>query len=174
MTGGPQPRPGDFRVVPVGGWGGLGIEVGQFANGEGWTRHDHAEVYLGDGQTASAYPGGGGIRSYVEVAGAVWSSGVIPLTDEQRIGIVGWCREHPDVGYSGLDYLALTLHRLGSGDPALRRYIASTGHMICSAYTDAAYNHGGGVHLFQDGRWEGYVTPAALAALTVARNELGG
>lgn len=163
------PQPGDFRVVPVEGWGGLGIEVGQFLNREGWTRHDHAEVYLGEGQVASAHPDLPGIRPYTEVAGAVWSTGVVPLTDSQRSGIVGWCREHADVPYGWADYAALTLHRLGSRDPALRRYIASTGTMICSQYTDAAYNHGGDVHLFTDGRWEGYVTPAMLAVRVGAR-----
>lgn len=170
VTGdGEGPQPGDFRVVPVGGWGGLGIEVGQLANGEGWTRHDHAEVYLGGGQVASAHPSGPGIRPYTEVAGAVWSSGVIALTDGQRAGIVGWCREHADVRYGWTDYAALTLHRLRVNDPALKRRIGSSGRLICSQYVDLAYNAGGDVHLFDDGRWPGYVTPEMLAVRVGAR-----
>ncbi len=162
---GAEPQPGDFLVRPVPGVVGWGISLGQLANGEDWSRHDHAEVYLGGGETASAYPDRRGIRPLGDATGAVWSSGRFELTFEQRAGIVAWCREHPAVGYSGLDYLAITLHRLGMRDPALRRYIASTGHMICSEYTDAAYNYGGDVHLFRDGRWEGYVTPEDLAGL---------
>lgn len=165
------PQPGDFRIVPVAGWAGLGIEIGQFLNHEGWSHHDHAEVYLGalpgkDGLwTASSYSDGPGIRPFEAIDGDVWSTGVIALTDEQRAGIVQWCLEHPDVGYSWITYLALALHRFGINDPALRRYIASTKHLICSAYTDAAFNYGGDVHLFQDGRWESYVTPGDLASL---------
>lgn len=173
-----SPQPGDFRVVPVSGWAGLGIEVGQFLNREGWSHHDHAEVYLGeiygDGKfyTASSYSSGSGLRLLDGTPsaddGTVWSSGVIELTIEQRAGITGWCLSHLDVGYSWTTYVALALHRFGINDPALRRSIAATKHMICSAYVDAAYNYGGDVHLFQDGRWEGYVTPGDLAALAVA------
>lgn len=165
------PQPADYRIVPVHGWAGLGIEIGQFLNDEGWSKHDHAEVFLGEvpGKTglwtASSYSDGPGIRPYVPVEGEVWSTGIIALTDEQRTGIVAWCLAHPDVGYGWWDYLALTLHHFGVNDPALRRSIASSGHMICSQYTDAAFSYGGDVHLFDDGRWEGYVTPGDLAAL---------
>jgi hypothetical protein len=176
------PQPGDFRIVPVPGVTGLGISVGQFLNGERFARHDHAEVYLGNppsleaaefGWTASAYPNRIGLRK-LDVApgseadsGSVWSTGRIELMFEQRQGIVEWCLEHPDTPYGWLDYAALTLHRLGMNDPGLRRRIAAEGSRICSQYVDAAWNLGGDVHLFTDGRWEGYVTPEALAALVI-------
>jgi hypothetical protein len=166
-----SPQPGDFRIVPVPGWGGLGIQVGQFLNGQGWSRHDHAEIYLGDCKgegtlwTASSYPNRSGLRAYAPVDGEIWSSGVIPLTDAQRSGIIAWCMAHQHVGYSGLDYAELTLHHFGIKDPALQRAIASSKRMICSYYVDAAYDEGGDVHLFQDGRWKGDVDPADLAAL---------
>jgi hypothetical protein len=165
VTARPEPQPGDFLVRLVRGVVGWGISAGQAFNGEGWSRHDHAEVYLGGGETSSAYPNRRGIQPLGDAEGAVWSSGRFELTFEQRAGIVAWCREHPAVDYGWLDYGALTLHRLGMNDPGLKRYIASSGSMICSQYVDAAYNHGGDVHLFTDGRWEGYVTPEMLAEL---------
>lgn len=166
-----MPQPGDFRIVPVNGWGGIGIEVGQYLNGEGWSKHDHAEIYVGDIHgdgnlwTASSYVNDTGLKAYARVEGEVWSSGVIPLTIAQRRSIIAWCLAHQDVGYGWLDYLALTAHRLKFGDIGLQRYIASSGSMICSQFVDRAYSEGGGVQLFADGRWDGYCTPGDLAAL---------
>jgi hypothetical protein len=41
--------------------------------------------------------------------------------------------------------------------------------MICGWWTDAAYLYGGDVHLFDDGRWPGYVKPGDLAKLLQGR-----
>jgi hypothetical protein len=165
-TDGPQAA--DFLIRPVTGVVGLGISLGQMANGEGWSHHDHAEVYLGDGETASSYPDREGIQPLGDTTGAVWSAGQFNLSAEQRDGIVAWCRAHPSVQYGWIDYAALTAHRLGLQDPALRRYIASTRTMICSWYTTAAYLLGAGVNLFP-WEWEGYVTPEMLAMRVGAR-----
>lgn len=173
LTGTIVPQPGDFRIVPVKGWAGLGIEVGQFLNHEGWSHHDHAEIYIGqvpgrDGEwTASSYSDGTGLRPYAPVDGEVWSSGKIPLTEAERQGIVSWCLAHQNVGYGWWDYLELVFHHFGINDPALKRSIASSHHAICSQFVDMAYSEGGDVHLFNDGRWPGDVTPAALAALVI-------
>ncbi len=43
-------------------------------------------------------------------------------------------------------------------------YVASSKHMICSQLVDFVYMQSG-IHLFNDGRWPGYVTPADLASL---------
>jgi hypothetical protein len=135
-------------------------------NGERLSWHDHAEVFLGvvgnANATASAYPDRRGIQLYERAEQEVWSTGVIELSDAQRTGIVNWCLGHPCVQYGWLDYAALILHRLGMKDPALRRYIAASGHDICSQYASLAYLHGGGMDLFP-GEWEGYVTPEMLA-----------
>jgi hypothetical protein len=69
--------------------------------------------------------------------------------------------------YSALDYLALATHRLHIPASGLRAYIGSTGHMICSQLVDEAARRGGW-HLFDDGRWPGYVTPGALTRLALA------
>jgi hypothetical protein len=171
--------PGDFCVVPVDGAGGMLISIGEWLNGGRLSGHDHAEIYLGTdvpglaahpyGYTASAYPDRAGIRALTcfptALSAALWSSGAVTLRQAQRDGIVRWCLEHRDVPYSELDYFALAARRLKIPVPGLRGYIAGSGHMICSQYVDAAYLYGGGVHLFDDERWPGYVDPEDLAEL---------
>lgn len=165
------PQPGDFRIVPVVGWAGIFIEIGQHFNGEPWSKHDHAEVYVGDvagdGRiwTASSYSDNNGLRPYEPIEGEIWSTGIIPLTDEERDGIVKWCILNQHCGYSSLDYFELILHHFGLKDPALQRAIMSSKRMICSQFVDRAYNEGGDKHLFNDGRWDGDVTPGDLAGL---------
>jgi hypothetical protein len=174
-----DPRPGDFLVVPVLGDVGKAIELGQFLTGQKFKPYEHAEVYIGEpdanapyGYTASAYPNRQGIQALPyapkDMAGSLWSSGLIDLTDFQRTAIVHWCLNHPKVAYSALDYLALALHRFRIPAPGLRDFIADTGHQICSQYADEAYN-AAGVHLFNDNRWPGYVMPIDLAELLLAK-----
>jgi hypothetical protein len=167
------PQPGDFCCKPMAGAGGAGISIGQWLDGGGLEFYDHAEVYVGGsdnkgpfGYTVSAYPNGIGRRALpcepAKLPGSIWSSGLLVLTQAQREGVVAWSLAHQDIRYSFLDYGALALHRLGVKDPALQRYIRSTGHMQCAYYTDTAYSVND-VHLFTDGRWEGYVAPWMLA-----------
>lgn len=178
-----DPEPGDFVCVPIAGEVGTGIKVGQWLAGDHHIEYQHAEVYVGKvdgapdddapwGYTYSAYPDDGkGTRSGKRalpapphvLPGAIWSSGVIKLTTEQRQGIVQWCYAHPSIQYSFVDYGAIALKRFGIRPPALRTYIESSKRMICSYYADAAMLNGAGVHLFDDGRWPGEVTPGDLA-----------
>jgi hypothetical protein len=161
--------------VPIAGRAGILIETAQWLDGDRYQPYDHTEIYIGQaddagphGYTVSAYPSGHGRRPLpcppAILPGALWSTGLIPLTPAQRAGIVAWCAEHQDVGYSWVDYAALTLRRLGISDPALRRRIASSSRMICSQYTDRAYSVND-VRLYADGRWDGFVTPGDLADL---------
>lgn len=83
------------------------------------------------------------------------------LTERQRTAICAAATAYVGVPYSFLDYLAIAAHRFHLPLPGLRRYVASTGHMICSQLVDQSYQDAG-VHLFADGRWPGYVTPMAL------------
>src|SRR6266704_1426981 len=142
------PQPGDFCCVPVSGRVGRGIEIAQWLSGDKFQPYEHAEIYVGqadkagpNGYTISAYPDNGkdgrtGRRALpcapAQLPGSLWSSGIIALTGAERSAIVGWAVEHQDVGYSALDYLALTAHSLHIPAPHLQAYIASTGHEICS------------------------------------------
>ena len=184
------PLPGDFCCIPVSGSLGLGIEAGQYLAARlqrqpaGLLPYDHAEVYVGQpdvagphGYTYSAYPDNGvGIKTGkrplpcppAELPGSIWSSGLYELTPAQRAGIIGWCQSHPCVRYAWLDYQAIAAHALSLPVPGLQGFIADTGRMICSQYTDASWS-ANGLHLFSDGRWPGYVTPWNLAGLLLVQ-----
>lgn len=174
-----RPRPGDFCCVPVSGPVGFGITVGQWLDGDAFQFYDHTEVYVGKadaagpyGYTVSTYPSGPGKRALPcpawELPGSLWSSGLIDLTGTQRTGITAWAVQHQDVRYSFADYGALVLHAAHVNAGWLRRYIASTRHQICSQYVDTAYAENN-VHLFDDGRWPGYIKPGDLAKLLQSR-----
>ncbi|MFD0528968.1 hypothetical protein ACFQ1I_21760 [Kitasatospora arboriphila] len=90
------------------------------------------------------------------------------MTDGQRAAVVAAARGYIGVPYSAADYFALGAHRLRLPvGPLIKGYVASSRHMICSQLVDQCYLDAG-VHLFSDGRWPGYVTPADLAKLLLA------
>jgi hypothetical protein len=151
------------------------IRFGEWLNGDGFRNYEHAEIFVGGatktapyGYTFSAYPGGATIkplpRPAAALEGALWSSGHIDLTAEQRASILAWCVKLRDTPYSGLDYFELAAHRLHLPVPGLKDAIQDSHHMICSQITDYIYMQAG-KHLFDDGRWAGDVTPADLANL---------
>lgn len=157
------PQPGDIGLVKIQGRVGALIRFGQWLDGDGFEDFEHAFVYLGDGELVEAEPGGARIVPLTEYAGwnIYWSTGKIPLTDEQRQAICTGGREMEGVPYSFLDYFALALHRFKLPIPFLKNYIKSTKHVICSQLCDLVYSNAH-VQLFNDGRWEGFVTPGAL------------
>lgn len=157
------PRPGDFFLAPMPGWGGRAIGIAERLNGQGKLKIQHAGMYMGNDLTVEAYPGGAiqGDITRFHPTSLVWSSGLIELTPEQRLNLCKAAIGYLHVPYSDLDYVALAAHRFHIPAPHLRAYIASTKHMICSQLVDQCYLDAG-VHLFDDGRWPGYVDPGAL------------
>lgn len=160
------PQPGDFEVVPMGGQGGKLIEIAQILSNTGRQNYEHARLYLGDGKIVEAQPGGARVAPMSVNDGGLWSTGLIPLTDDDRKNIVaaGWA----SVGtpYSVMDYFAEAAYKFKIGliIPGLRQYVKTSRHMICSQLVDHCYQVAG-VQLFNDNRWEGYVTPGDLADL---------
>lgn len=159
-------RPGDFGIVQIDGFPGKAIRLGQWLNGNGYKNYEHAFVYLGNNLIIEAEPGGARIRNLSEYDGRSirWSSGLIELTDQQRLSIVTIAKGFEHVPYSPADYFALAAHRFHLPVPGLRDYIEDSGHVICSQLVDRVYNLAG-VHLFTDKRWDGYVTPGSLDQL---------
>lgn len=104
----------------------------------------------------------------------LWSTGILPPCPAAGAAALryagltpdgmGWHKTGPGVGYSFLDYLAIAAHSQHLPVPGLQSYIASTGHMICSQLADQCRSDGGS-HLFNDGRWPGYVSPLDLGLL---------
>lgn len=164
--------PGDFAAVSLPGDIGTLIRIGEGLNGEGFGEYEHALVYVGGGLVVEAEPGGARKRIRGVEPGDLWSTGLIPLTSVQRGDICLAADGYVGTGYSFADYLALVAHRLRIPAPGLKSFIASSGHLICSQLVDQCYQDAG-VHLFDDGRWPGYVTPKSLANLLLARHMPG-
>lgn len=158
-----EPQVSDFFLAPISGIGGKAIRVGQWLNGDGYLKIQHAGIYTGEGKTVEAMPGGAieGEISRFDPDTLVWSTDIIGLTDDQRRLIREYALGDIGVGYSDLDYFALALHRFHIPTPGLKHYIMTSGHMICSQLVDREYARAG-VHLFNDGRWDGDVTPGDL------------
>ena len=171
---------GDFCCVPISGNVGKLISIGEWLDGSGFTDYDHAEIFVGManvheapyGYTFGAYPGGASLVPLPcppeALPGALWSTGHFGLDAAISYEIVQECLKLKGVPYSALDYFALVAHRLHMPGKALKNYIASTDHMICSQLVDYVYMLCG-IHLFTDGRWPGYVTPADLAKLILGK-----
>lgn len=158
-----EPQPGDIGLTTITGPVGRLIKVGQWLNGDGFGPYQHAFIVLPGDRLIEAMPGGAIVdelskyndREVLYVSPA-------DLTPAQRKAIGDCALKYQDVPYSFLDYLALALRRFHIRLPGLRKFISTTGHMICSQLTDRAYLDAG-QHIFGDGRWEGYVTPMAIA-----------
>jgi uncharacterized protein YycO len=155
------PLPGDFGLVSISGIAGFGVRLGQWLLGDGFSDFHHAFLVLDNGEVLEAEPGGARIvpLSNYDGTNAVYSDW--DLTDAQRADLVAAARTLVGTPYSWLDYLSLALHRFHIPAPHLRRFIADSGHMLCSQLIDAVYVRAG-LHLFDDGRWSGDVTPADL------------
>ncbi|MCZ1011626.1 hypothetical protein [Streptomyces lydicus] len=163
-----HPLPGDIGLTRISGVTGQLIRFGQWVNGDGFTDYEHAFLVLPDNRLLEAEPGGARILSLTAYADAdVVYVRPERLTERQRAGICAAATRYVGVPYSFLDYLAIATHRFHLPVPGLRRYVASTRHMICSQLVDQCYLDAG-VHLFADGRWPGYVTPMALYHLPAA------
>jgi hypothetical protein len=155
------PKPGDFGLTRIPGYAGFAARIGIFCNGDGWHNYQHAFLVLEDDQLLEAMPGGARIRALIDpdIANATYSDW--PLTDDQRAAISRVGRELEGTPYSIVDYVSLTLVRLRIRPPVLKRYVANTGHMICSQLIDEVYLRAG-LHMFNDGRVASDVTPGDL------------
>ena len=160
------PQPADFFLAPIPGRVGKGIRFGQFLNGEGFTKYQHAGILLENGDTIEAMPGGAiiGRIDRWKPEELRWSSGLIELTASQRLDILHFGRARKDIPYSFADYAALGAHRFHIPAPHLQTFIEESGHQICSQMVDWVYWQAE-VHLFDDKRWPGYVTPNSLNTL---------
>jgi hypothetical protein len=153
---------GDFGVTAVPGDAGRWIRIGQWLNGDGYYDYEHAFVVVDDHRCVEARPSGAGYRelsAYPNAAYYTCPEDKREAVASAAIGLIG-------TPYSWEDYYALAAVRLHLDLIArpLRKYVADSGHMICSQLVDEAYARAG-VQLFNDGRLPGDVTPGDLYGL---------
>lgn len=155
------PQPGMIGLTQISGEVGKGIEFGQWLNGEGFQKWEHAFVLLPGDLILEAEPGGARIVP-LHYSDVYWCRGIYELLpqppNQQQLGIIA--AQFKGVPYSFLDYEALAAHRLHIPVPGLRDFIKDSGHEICSQMADDFYLRLG-AHIFTD-RWTGDVTPASL------------
>ncbi|MFD4699794.1 C40 family peptidase [Streptomyces niveus] len=158
------PLPGDFCLTKISGITGRLVAAGQALIGDA-APVQHAFVYVGGGRIVQAMPGG---AEMIDLADAsvpvVWSSGHFDLTAAKRRAIANEAISLVGTPYSYLDYASLGLAHFGVRPAWVRNFVADTGHMICSQLVDEVYLRAG-VHLFDDGRLPGDVTPGDLYKL---------
>lgn len=121
---------------------------------------------------AEAEPGGAvEVPWHYEDVPHQWSTSILPTNPAVAAAAVRYTQPGPwgrhGVPYSWADYAAIAAHRWHVPAPGLREYIKATGHMMCSYFADRCKSDGG-VHLFDDGRWEGYVAPDDIGGLLPA------
>jgi len=147
-------------LVPMGGTGGRIIRPLQWLNGDGFNDFEHAFVALPGNMIIEAEPGGARIVP-LHYTNVHWCEGIYGLLSATARDVEMAAAGLRGVPYSWLDYGALAAHRLHVPVPGLRGFIAASGHEICSQLADELYLRLG-AHIFEDGRWPGYVTPGAL------------
>lgn len=163
-----QPRIGDIGITRISGWGGAAIRVAQWADGCGFADYEHAFVVtevMADGTVwiVEAMPDGARhVPNWHKPEETVY----LRCPDQFRASVadaaISIALKHTP--YSWLDYGAIALHRFHIPVPHLKSFIESSGSMICSQLCDRAANMGGW-HLYNDGRWDGFVPPCELTAL---------
>ena len=136
------------------------VTAGQAIIGDG-CRFTHAWVSLGSGLILEAMPGGARIVDGYARPGPVFR---LPLSVTQANNAAAYGRLLEGTPYGFSDYLALALHQFAPHSPLtarVRRYVSSSGHMICSQLVDHLLCRAG-YHLFDDGRLPQDVTPGDL------------
>jgi hypothetical protein len=169
------PDPGDLAVINTMTTAASAIQLIEALSGGGYSEWDHVVICTRvDEQVwiAEAEPGGAVERPWhYDGVPYRWSTGIIPTNQACAEAAVRYTRPGPwgprGVPYSFLDYAAIAAHQWHVPAPGLRAYVASTLHEMCSALADQCKLEGG-VHLFDDGRWPGFVRPSDIGRLLPA------
>ena len=129
-----EPLPGDVGLVEISGSVGSLIRFGQWLNGDGFANYEHAFVYIGDGNIIEAQPGGAIQTNLSKYDGRpiFWSTNLINLTAQQRVGIVAIAKGQIGTPYSFLDYFAMATKRFHLPLPWVTARVLNSKHLICS------------------------------------------
>lgn len=125
---------------------------------------NHAFIVVDASHIVEARPTGAALKPISEYADhLVVFNDTEPLTDIERAGIVAQALAYATrgVGYGFLDILALAITTFGVRWGWLARRVERDDRLICSQLVDRCYL-AVGVHLFDDGRLSGQVTPGDL------------
>ncbi len=122
---------------------------------------NHAYVFVDEEHVVEAQPQGAVIAKASKYDGALAPVSRFPLTDEEKQRIADEALALVGTPYNFLDIAALALLSLGIRWKWLCQRAQSSKRLICSQLVDRAYRNAG-LHLYQDGRPDGEVTPGDL------------
>jgi hypothetical protein len=154
---------GTIILTRIPGLVGLLVRIGQSIAGD-WSPWTHAALVVSPGLVAQAMPGGLEIVPWEHMLGG---GDILELTgwpkaaDSQIALLYATAKDLLGTPYGWLDYLSLTLAWLHIRPAWLRDHISSGRTMICSQAVDEMWARVG-VHLYDDGRPSGDVTPGDL------------
>jgi hypothetical protein len=153
----------------------------------------HAGIVGPQGTTFEAAPGGVYVGHVDDLQGrphivcdapvhmalaGIWTD--MKVRDEYernlREAVVFAARELVGTPYSFLDYVALALYHLAPKariTALVRKRVEDSKHLICSAFVDRVMDLAG-IHLYDDGRLSGDVTPSDLNAWIDDHNHIIG
>lgn len=159
------PEPYGYGLAKIKGPAGFLIKMAQLFAGR-WSKWQHAFLILPDGIVLEAEPGGAKIShidEYLKADGSYDCRFVYPaeLTEDQKDHYASLCSDLEGTPYSFLDYFSLILLHLHIRPWWVTRAVKATGHQICSQLVDYVFQEVG-VHLFEDGRFNGDVMPCDL------------
>lgn len=166
---------GGFVLVPVKGWVGFAIGLGQLLCMRPSAYGHVAVIVTADGGIVEAEPGGARLAHISEYAGRTvrvcdgpvqqWAAstgatfGAIALKRQQ---IALQALNLRGTRYSALDYLALALLHLHLPSRRVRERVQSSGHLICSQFEVEVLRRAG-IELFGKETFCGDYMPADLA-----------
>lgn len=159
-----QPRVGDIGLSTIDGHLGAWINVGQSVIRDS-SRFTHAFIYVGEGQIVEAMPKGAQLAPASTHPDAFYFTPK-KMDQIQRDLVAAHALTMIGTPYSYLDYLSLALAHYKVRPGFVKNYVHSTKHMICSQLVDEAYLRAN-IHLFDDGRIPGDVTPGDLLYLAL-------
>lgn len=152
-----EPPIGSFFTVRTKGWMAWLIRWAcRSKRREGHPAVNHAGVYVGDGWVVEAEPSGAVKRRLSEYDGLYlnWHEYDAPGVAQAALELQGR-------GYGYLDILYVGLLQFHIRFNWLKERIEDTSRLICSQLVDLAFQMDGR-QLFDDGRWNGDVTPQDL------------
>jgi hypothetical protein len=158
------PRPGDLFLTQIPGLTGAVIRFGQAVIAGDPSRYTHVGVVLDNGEVLAAQPHGARVDP-IETILDDRPLAYLPVpdwADDRRDLIVNIARKYEGHRYGFWSYLWIGIARLGVRPSWLKRLVASEDWLICSALGDRAWFYAG-IHLFNDGRLIGEVTPGDVA-----------
>lgn len=149
------PAPGQFGVVRTNGFVAAAIRL--------LTRSQvsHAFLVINDREVIEAQARGAVFNPLTKYDGYEVVYSQIPLSSAEIVAVTQEASTLHGTPYNYLDLVALGLHCLGVDWPWVKNRAQRSDRLICSQLVDRAYELAG-VHLFNDGRPDGTVTPGDL------------